>query len=215
MEYILLLILLLIGVPFTKKTIKKYPCTVPEIFWKNLKRKEYKKKDFYISIGIFAGLIGLQYIPLLFHPTPLSFYILLFLGAILFLMKTDWDKQILPDFITVPFILLGIAVPFLTPNALLTPFDAILGAMIGYAMPSLLGFFTYPWKKEGLGAGDVKLLAMIGAWTGIIGLSYVIIFGTILFGIYSWKMKKRTLPLAPFMGLSTILFMALQPILFD
>lgn len=215
MEYLLLFTLILIGVPFTQKVIKKYPCTVPEIFWKELKLKEYKKTDFYTAILIFAGLIGLQHMPLLLNSFALSAYTLFFLTSIIFLMKTDWEKQIIPDFITFPLIILGLAAPSLTPHALLTPFDAILGAIVGYALPSLLGFIAYPWRNEGLGAGDVKLLAMIGAWTGVIGLSYVIIFGTILFGIYSWKVKKKALPLAPFIGLSTILFMAFQPILFN
>ncbi len=215
MEYILLFLIILIGVPFTKAVIKKYPCTVPQVFWKELKISNYKRKEFYVSVLIFLALIGIQFLPLLFNQLPLSFCYLLFLSAILFLMKTDFDKQIIPDFITVPFIILGLTVPYLTVFSILSPFDAILGAIVGYAIPSLLGFFSYPWKKDGLGAGDVKLLAMIGAWCGIIGLSYILIGGTILFGIYSWKTKKRSLPLAPFIGLSTFFLMAFHPIFFN
>ncbi len=215
MEYILLFIILIIGVPFVKKVVKKYPCTVPQVFWKELKISAYKRKEFYVSVLIFLALIGIQFLPLIFNQLPFSFYYLLFLSVILFLMKTDFDKQIIPDFITVPFIILGLAIPHLTIFSHLSPFDAILGAIVGYSIPSILGFIFYPWKKDGLGAGDVKLLAMIGAWFGVIGLSYILIFGTILFAFYSWKTKKRALPLAPFLGLGTFLFMAFHPIFFN
>ncbi|MHA1541150.1 MAG: prepilin peptidase [Alphaproteobacteria bacterium] len=215
MEYVLLLCILIIGNCLIDKIIKKYPCTVPQVIWKELKLTHCKKRTFFISFIIFLGLISIQFFPTLFELLPLSFYYLLFLSSILFLMKTDWEKEIIPDFITFPLLILGLAIPHLTIFSILSPFDAIFGAIIGYALPSLLGFIFYKWKKDSLGAGDVKLLSMIGAWCGVIGLSYILILGSVFFIIYSLKTKKRALPLAPFLGLACYFFMAFHPIFFS
>ncbi len=215
MEYILLFFILIIGSCLIDRIIANYPCTIPQVFWEELQITHCKTRVLIQSLTVFVCLVSIQFLPTLFGLLPLSFYYLLFLSGILFLMKTDWEKEIIPDFITFPFLILGLAIPHLTIFSMISPFEAIFGASIGYALPSLLGFIFYKWKKDSLGAGDVKFLSMIGAWCGVIGLSYILILGSVFFIFYSLKTKKRALPLAPFLGLACYFMMSFYPIFFS
>ncbi len=90
---------------------------------------------------------------------------LVFVGALIALTGIDFDTQLLPDDITLPLLWLGLAL-----NAFSVYTDlksAVIGAMAGYL--SLWGVY-WSFKlftgKEGMGYGDFKLLAALGAWLG-------------------------------------------------
>jgi len=90
---------------------------------------------------------------------------LVFVGALVALTAIDFDTQLLPDDITLPLLWLGLAL-----NAFSVYTDlksAVIGAMAGYL--SLWGVY-WSFKlftgKEGMGYGDFKLLAALGAWLG-------------------------------------------------
>lgn len=90
---------------------------------------------------------------------------LIFVGALVALTGIDFDTQLLPDDITLPLLWLGLAL-----NAFSVYTDlksAVIGAMAGYL--SLWGVY-WSFKlftgKEGMGYGDFKLLAALGAWLG-------------------------------------------------
>jgi len=90
---------------------------------------------------------------------------LVFVAALLALTAIDFDTQLLPDDITLPLLWLGLAL-----NAFGVYTDlksAVIGAMAGYL--SLWGVywgFKLVTGKEGMGYGDFKLLAALGAWLG-------------------------------------------------
>ncbi len=139
---------------------------------------------------------------------------LLSLGLIA-LSFIDLDEQILPDNITLPLLWLGLL--FSLSVSFIRPADAILGAIAGYLLLWLVGgVYKLLRRREGIGQGDYKLLALLGAWTGwqtlpfILLLSSVIgaIMGTILILLRRQSMQKP-LPFGPYLclaGFSTIIY---------
>ena len=90
---------------------------------------------------------------------------LLFLWAMIALAFIDIDTQLLPDSLTLPLLWLGLAFNLGTTYAALG--SAVIGAMAGYlALWSVYWLFKLATGKEGMGYGDFKLLAAIGAWLG-------------------------------------------------
>jgi leader peptidase (prepilin peptidase)/N-methyltransferase len=115
---------------------------------------------------------------LLFEP-PLVYVRLLFACAMIVLFVIDLEHRILPDVITLPGIVLGIAFSFFLPPGWI---DSVVGLLIGGGSLWLLGEIYFRVRgEEGMGFGDVKMLAMIGAFLG-------------------WKLMLLTLVLASFIG---------------
>lgn len=90
---------------------------------------------------------------------------LLFAWALIALTFIDFDTHLLPDSITQPLLWLGLLVNF---NATFAPLgSAVAGAVAGYlSLWSVYWLFKLVTGKEGMGFGDFKLLAAIGAWLG-------------------------------------------------
>jgi leader peptidase (prepilin peptidase)/N-methyltransferase len=82
----------------------------------------------------------------------------------------DIDTQLLPDSMTLPLLWLGLLLPILLPSAERLPVDlrtAVIGAAAGYlSLWSVYQLFKLLTGKEGMGFGDFKLLAALGAWLG-------------------------------------------------
>lgn len=90
---------------------------------------------------------------------------LLMIWALIALTFIDFDTQLLPDAITLPLLWLGL---LLNINGTFTSLtDAVIGAIAGYlVLWSVYWLFKLVTGKEGMGYGDFKLLAAIGAWLG-------------------------------------------------
>ncbi|MGE4349576.1 MAG: A24 family peptidase [Candidatus Berkiella sp.] len=131
---------------------------------------------------------------------------LLFTWALIALTMIDYDQQILPDNITLPFLWLGLLLNL--QNLYCTLPEAILGASLGYiTLWSLYWIFKLTTGKEGMGYGDFKLLAMLGAWIGIKGLLPIILFSSLIgaiLGITLVLLKKHQkdvpIPFGPFLA---------------
>ncbi|MEW8318336.1 MAG: A24 family peptidase [Candidatus Thiodiazotropha sp.] len=90
---------------------------------------------------------------------------LLLTWALIALSMIDFDVQLLPDNITLPFLWLGLVISLGT--IFTDPRSAIIGAAAGYlSLWSVYQLFKRLTGKEGMGYGDFKLLAMLGAWLG-------------------------------------------------
>ncbi len=100
-----------------------------------------------------------------FGPSGAAMAAMVFCWALLALTFIDLDTQLLPDDITLPLLWLGLLVNMF--GAITDLRSAVLGAAGGYLLLwSVYWGFRLLAKKEGMGYGDFKLLAALGAWTG-------------------------------------------------
>ncbi len=110
--------------------------------------------------------VGFALIVLRFGLRPFTLLLLLFYVALVVLAFIDWDHQILPDVITLPGILIGLA-GSLVRGALVDWKEAGLAAAFGYVTFFLVAQgYKHLRGVEGLGQGDWKLAAMMGAFLG-------------------------------------------------
>jgi leader peptidase (prepilin peptidase)/N-methyltransferase len=91
----------------------------------------------------------------------------------------DYDHQLLPDDITLPFLWIGL---LLSLYGLFTnTTSSIVGAVAGYlSLWSVYILFKWATGKEGMGYGDFKLLAMLGAWMGWQALPVIILLSSVV-----------------------------------
>ncbi len=129
-----------------------------------------------------------------------------FCAALLVIMVIDLYHQIIPDVISLPGIVIGFAASFFNP--LVSWQDAALGILCGGGALFAVAYGYYLFtKREGMGGGDIKLLAMIGAFLGWQSLPFVV-FGSSLIGavvgigamIQQKKGGKTVIPYGPFLS---------------
>ena len=133
--------------------------------------------------------------------------------ALVYLAYIDLRTFRLPDAMTIPIIAAGLVFNYF-PNLGLTSFpNAIAGAFLGYAF--LWGLnFIYRWakKQNGVGMGDAKLLAALGAWFGLSALPGILLVASIsgLLGGLIWlRYQKQSIrsafPFGPFLAVAGII----------
>jgi leader peptidase (prepilin peptidase)/N-methyltransferase len=134
-----------------------------------------------------------------------------FTWALLALTFIDFDTQLLPDDITFPLLWGGLLANLF--GLFIDLHAAVVGAIAGYMILWLVYWgFRLIAKKEGMGYGDFKLLAAIGAWTGWQVLPFVIVasagVGAIVGGAVLFISKKGSdtrIPFGPYLALGGIL----------
>ena len=98
----------------------------------------------------------------------------------------DFDHQIIPDSIVMPLLWVGLTMSLFHPLAgadtlFISPQDAIVGAVAGYlSLWSVYQLFKLVTGKEGMGYGDFKLLAALGAWLGWQALPTIILMSAVV-----------------------------------
>lgn len=104
---------------------------------------------------------------------------LVFCWSLIALTFIDLDTQLLPDSITLPLVWAGLAVNL--GGLFTTLSSAVIGAIAGYlALWSVYWLFKLATGKEGMGYGDFKLLAAIGAWLGWQTLPLVVLLSSLV-----------------------------------
>jgi len=134
-----------------------------------------------------------------------------FVASLIVVTVIDLYHQIIPDVISLP----GIAVGLLsaTVNPFLSFFDSFLGALLGGGTLFVIaGLYQWLFKREGMGGGDVKLLAMIGAFLGWKAVVLTILLGSFagsVIGVGIILLKGRdfryAIPFGPFLSLGAVL----------
>jgi leader peptidase (prepilin peptidase)/N-methyltransferase len=145
-------------------------------------------------------------------PGPYALVTMAFLTAFLVLSLIDLEHFILPNVITLPGIVLGVAASFL-PDSPLAPWEALASAASGYALFALFGLAYQRLRgAEGLGQGDWKMAAMLGAFLGwrgaLLAVFLASVSGTLVgAAIALWRrrsVRQQRVPLGTFLGLAAI-----------
>ncbi len=148
-----------------------------------------------------------------FGIAPWTPFYLLFVAGLITITFIDLDHQIIPDVISLPGILVGLLSVFFVPW--ITWVDSIGGVLLGGGLLYLVAeLYFLLKKKEGMGGGDIKLLAMIGAFLGwkavfpVIFLSSLI--GTMV-GIPLMYFTKSSgglaIPFGPFLSVGAVIWL--------
>lgn len=132
----------------------------------------------YPTVEAISGLLG-AYTAWHFGFGPAAFAALLFVWALIALTFIDFDTQLLPDMITLPLLWLGLL--FNLSGLFASLHDTVIGAVAGYlVLWGVYWLFKFATGKEGMGYGDFKLLAAIGAWLGWQMLPLVILLSSLV-----------------------------------
>ncbi|WP_150051377.1 prepilin peptidase [Methylomonas rhizoryzae] len=133
-------------------------------------------------------------------------FALLLTWSLIALSVIDIDHQLLPDSITLPLLWLGLLLSLFSLYA--DSHSAIIGAIAGYlSLWSIYWLFKLLTGKEGMGYGDFKLLALLGAWLGWQFLPLIIVLASFvgaLIGVVSIVLKRqdisRPIPFGPYLA---------------
>ncbi|WP_322521773.1 A24 family peptidase [Guyparkeria halophila] len=167
-----------------------------------------------------AALIGLA--AWQFGPTALALAVFLFSWALLAASIIDLKTQLLPDVFTLPLLWLGLLLPILLPAYHLSLDEAVLGAVFGYlALWSVYWLFRLLTGKEGMGFGDFKLLAALGAWLGWQLLPLVILLSALAGSVIGIAMilllrhdRRIPIPFGPYLAIAGLIALYLgEPIM--
>lgn len=129
----------------------------------------------------------------------------------------DFKSFILPDWITLPLILSGLICNTYTSSQFCSSADSLIGIVIGYGLLRLVDELYFKYKNQhGIGQGDAKLLAGIGAilgWQAIFPILFLAAISGLIVGLVLIRLKVLTfqhpIPFGPFLSLYACVFMIL------
>ena len=141
----------------------------------------------------------------------------LFGYTMLVLALIDIDHRILPNIITLPGTLLGLALSFADPRRV--PLESILGALLGGGVLYAVAYLYLKMRgREGMGMGDIKMMLLIGAFLGWKGALTTIFIGSLagsLIGVLVIKLSRRgweyALPFGTFLAMGAVIVDAYGP----
>jgi len=162
-----------------------------------------------ILIGLLSVALFVQ-----FGLRPKTIFLFLFTAALIAIALIDLQHKIIPDVISLPGILIGVTFSFL-PSSAISPIEALIGVVGGGGFLLLVGtVFEKLTGREGMGGGDVKLLAMIGAWMGWKALPFIILIssltGAVIGGVslvVTRQGVRSRIPFGPFLALGALVFL--------
>ena len=154
--------------------------------------------------------------------------VFIFCSILIAVTFIDLEFKIIPDKITLPGIIIGLALgvtseffyrlplPF-TQGIMQWNYNSILGLLLGVGLPLLFVYLYYLLtKKVGFGMGDIKLLGLLGAWFGCEVILPVFFFSSVLGSIcgityiLATKKDRRTeIPFGPYLAIGAILYIFL------
>ncbi len=135
----------------------------------------------YPAVELLAGLMS-GFAAWYYGYSFMCFAALIFIWAMIALTFIDFDTQLLPDAITLPLLWIGLLINL--NNGIIDLQSAVIGAVAGYLVLWVVYWiFKLITGKEGMGYGDFKLLAAIGAWFGWQTLPLVILSSSFVGGL--------------------------------
>jgi leader peptidase (prepilin peptidase)/N-methyltransferase len=166
----------------------------------------------YPFIELLTGALTIAAV-LRFGVTPTAAVACLLMWSLIALTFIDFDTQLLPDSITVPLLWSGLLanVAGFVPGVSLR--DAVVGAIAGYvALWTIYWLFKLVRGKEGMGYGDFKLLAALGAWLGWQMLPLIVLLSSFVgaiigIGLVVFRGRDHQIPLAfgPYLAIAGVI----------
>ena len=137
---------------------------------------------------------------------PQTFLYWAFISALIVLSFIDLDHRLIPDAISVPGVIVGLLVSPLLP---IQWYESLLGILLGAGIIKMTGEIgKLVFKKEAMGGGDVKLMAMIGAFLGWKMIFLTLFLGSMTGAIIGivWKLftGKEYIPFGPFLSIGAL-----------
>jgi leader peptidase (prepilin peptidase)/N-methyltransferase len=146
-----------------------------------------------------------------FGPSLSFLFYFAFIAALIAITVIDLYHQIIPDVISLPGIGVGLLASLLVPE--ITFWNSLIGILLGGGSLFLVAtLYQWIFKREGMGGGDVKLLAMIGAFLGWKAVILTILLSSLIgsiIGIFIMVVKgknsKYAIPFGPFLSLGAVI----------
>lgn len=148
-----------------------------------------------------------------FGPTLPYFIYFAFIASLVVITFIDLDHQIIPDVISLPGIPLGFLASFILPE--ITYKESLIGILAGGGILFVVASgYELLAKKEGMGGGDIKLLAMVGAFLGWKGVLFTIFSGSLIGTIIGVALmvaqgrdSKYAIPFGPFLSMGALMYL--------
>ncbi|WAJ69813.1 prepilin peptidase [Catenovulum adriaticum] len=161
----------------------------------------------YPLVELFTGLVG-AYAAYHFGVSSLALWAMLFSFILICLCFIDLDTMLLPDQLTLSLIWLGLLANI--NGQFVDLKDAVIGAVAGYlVLWVVFQSFKLLTNKEGMGFGDFKLLAALGAWMGWQALPIVILLSSVVGAIigislikFQNKDSQTAIPFGPYLAIA-------------
>ncbi|UCD32526.1 MAG: prepilin peptidase [Desulfobacterales bacterium] len=165
----------------------------------------------YVVVELMTGIVA---IGILFHfgLTLEGLIYFVFISSLIVMTFIDIDYRIIPDVITLPGIPIGLIASFALPTVGFK--DAIIGMLVGGGSLWMVAWVYYLLtRKDGMGGGDIKLLAMMGTVIGLKGVVFTIFassaVGTLV-GVTLMLVKRKNMkfavPFGPFLSIGAITY---------
>ena len=184
---------------------------IPVISWLFLRGKcgscEHPISAEYPLVEMLTGILSLA-VAMKFGASIQLVFALLFTWSLISLALIDFHTTLLPDNITLPLMWLGLLISLIP--VFVNTHDAIVGAAAGYMILWLV-FQTFKLitGKEGMGFGDFKLLAALGAWLGWAKLPLIILLSSLTGAIIGIMMmvvlkhqRSKPIPFGPYLAIA-------------
>jgi leader peptidase (prepilin peptidase)/N-methyltransferase len=174
----------------------------------------------YPAVELLNGLLTL-FLSIKFQLTPAFFVLFLFCSALVVVTFIDLEHQIIPDSISLPGIVLGFAASVLLPwlgwGGGLVGIgwkDSLIGIVAGGGSLLIVAYgYQLLTKKDGMGGGDIKLLAMMGAFLGWRSIPFIIFSSSLVGSVVGVSLimgrKKDSqvpIPFGPFLAFGALLY---------
>jgi leader peptidase (prepilin peptidase) / N-methyltransferase len=203
-------------------------CNAPIKFYDNIPLISYIilrgtcrhcKKRISVQYPVVEALTGLMTLALFmkYGPTVQFLLLLLFSSALLIITFIDLAHQIIPDAISIPGIPCGLGASLLIPTVSWQ--ESLLGILVGGGI-LLFVAVGYKWitRRDGMGGGDIKLLAMMGAWLGWKAIPFIILASSLIgllvgggSGLLIKKGLRTKIPFGPFLAIASLIYIFFGP----
>lgn len=199
-------------IPYMARRFAKFmPTTlagaVVELLRKEKKLPAHRRTKQYKKFALHSFLMGLLVLGLtaiLSVKFENAGFLISYTWILLLAAEIDMRMFILPDILTIPLLLLGIAVAYIG-QGIVTLDESVYGALLGYFLPVAVSLLVVWYRKDAFGGGDIKLLSALGAWLGIEGILYVITIAAVLGLIWAIIRKQKALAFGPMLALAGII----------